>query len=256
MRFRWNPSLPRNELEQCLLSANLSLLEGDRFDRLGSSLKPSQVHHLLARRLDVSSKTSFEEVLADRTRNLGAATFEESEAYEAFAGAFEYDSRFESEEDGVLDPDAVESLSGICGLLRQALESRTPATKLSAMHFTSMARDIQKAAFLVRLGLAAGYLGMEDAGIQLKFLQSIAAARYASWTDFSLSGILGMAMCNRRNAFVAADWKPVLQSHFVVAKWDVELPIRFGSSQSAPQRINRRIESGSTLELEWADVAS
>src|SRR6185312_9457598 len=88
-----------------------------------------------------------------------------------------------------------------------------------------VAWDVQQAAYVVRLGRAAGYLSRSMAESTLARLQHAARGHYTSWTDYSLSALLGMGL---RGRFDLAEWHRVARSHDALMTAHAELLRRTG----------------------------
>jgi hypothetical protein len=94
-----------------------------------------------------------------------------------------------------------------------------------------VAWDVQQVAYVVRLGRAVGYLSRSMAESTLARLQHAARAHYTSWTDYSLSAMLGMGL---RGRFDLVEWHRVAQSHELLLTRHADL-LRRVSFRRRPQ---------------------
>ncbi|MBT2324409.1 DUF1266 domain-containing protein [Variovorax paradoxus] len=199
------------------------MLEEDDFNQLGSSLGEERVSAVLMQHWRVQSKYECVWLVERWLQSVGNGFPAEKAAYAAWRSGH------------VVDSDAYAALHEICRFLVE--DARVVGAKqIRSVHLNPVAWEIQQAAYLVRLGYSAGYLSREDAQAALRRLQEAARAHYASWEDFSLSGLIVLGVRSPIDPFDLRDWRKIARSHEVLlraqpttlahaAQWRVFIPV-------------------------------
>ncbi|WP_185878994.1 DUF1266 domain-containing protein [Variovorax sp. MHTC-1] len=235
--FRPTEPVSPDQLFGYLLSANFAVLEGDDFNQLGSSLAKEQVEAILMQHWRVQRGCECVWLVERWLRSPGTGFPAERAAYAARRSGH------------VVDSDAYAALEEICRFLVQDARL-VEARQIRNVHLNPAAWEIQQAAYLVRLGFSAGYLSRAGAQAALKRLQEAARAHYASWEDFSLSGLIALGVRSPIDSFDLGNWRKIARSHEVLlgaqrttlahaARWKVFAAI--------PAPSIRRLEPGPQL---------
>ncbi|VTU39623.1 DUF1266 domain-containing protein [Variovorax sp. PBL-E5] len=216
----WMPAeqASADQLFGCLLSANLAVLADDDFKQLSSALSASRSRRMLAQQWKLNIAIECRRKIESWLGSPGAAEAEEREAWAAWREGRQVDS------------DAYRALSNGVAFLADA--GIVSAESVDARHLSMVAWDVQQAAYVVRLGRAAGYLSRSMAESALARLQHAARSHYMSWTDYSLSAILGMGV---RGRFDLVEWHRVAQSHELLLTTHAELLRRASFRRRLPE---------------------
>jgi hypothetical protein len=201
--YRPTEAMSQEQLFGCLLSGNFALLMRDNFNQLESSLPKARVEEILADLWAIQHPIELRYVLKDRLTRLGQMSPLESGAIAAWhAGhwaqsneyaALEQTCNFVTSRAHIVDDDA----------LRQA-------------HLSVLAWDVQQVAYLVRLGLAVGYVSRPLADSVFDVLRTRAQAEYASWQEYSLSALIGLGMRGSLETFDGTEWMQFARTHPVL----------------------------------------
>lgn len=195
--------ISEDQLFGLLLGANVALLEHDNFNQLASTLPRRRIPELLARYWNVCSARDFQRVIDDRLRTLGAVSAEEAEAFEAWRAGTP------------IDTEAYRSLRDVLVFLSVHAGIVKPGD-IRDQHCHLVAWDVQQVAYLLRLGFTMGYVSRETAWRTLNRLRQTARMRYASWTDYSLSALVGMGLRGVLDLDDVGDWYHIARSHTVL----------------------------------------
>ncbi|CAN5904438.1 hypothetical protein BH11PSE13_BH11PSE13_33320 [soil metagenome] len=167
------------ELFSYLLSGNLALIEKDNFNQIRSSLSIEQIRLALFRHWQIKGPEDFSVALQQAFFQLGDTSAIERQAFDAWnTGAACITSNY------IKLFDVCKFLSVDAGLI--------DASRIGARLLDMTAWDIQRTAYLVRLGYASHYIQRDAAAQSLRRLSATARAHYDSWGDFSLSALIGM----------------------------------------------------------------
>ena len=196
-------AISEDQLFGLLLGANVALLEHDNFNQLASTLPRRRIPELLARYWNVCSARDFQRVIDDRLRSLGAVSAEEAEAFEAWRAGTP------------IDTEAYRSLRDVLVFLSVHAGIVKPGD-IRDQHCHLVAWDVQQVAYLLRLGFTMGYVSRETAWRTLNRLRQTARMRYASWTDYSLSALVGMGLRGVLDLDDVGDWYHIARSHTVL----------------------------------------
>lgn len=188
------------QLAAYLLSANLALLANDDFNQLESALSPRRVRQVLRRQWKIGSHKDFERTLGERLNWCGTGTPDEMKALAAWR-----EGRRHPGTAGV-------ALDGICKFLSVQAGIVAPRS-IGACHMNLMAWDVQQLAYMVRLGAARGYLARPRAQSLLAMLHREARMHYTSWSDYSLSSLIGMGLRSPVDLHEANGWHLIAASH-------------------------------------------
>jgi hypothetical protein len=235
--FRPTEPVSPDELFGYLLSANFAVLEEDDFNQLGSSLAEERVQAILMQHWRVQRGCECVWLIERWLQSLGTGFPVERAAYAAWRSGH------------VVDSDSYAALLEICRFLAQDARL-VEARQIQDVHLNPVAWEVQQAAYLVRLGFSAGYVSRKDAQAALKRLQEAARAHYASWEDFSLSGLIALGVRSPIDSFDLVNWRKIARSHEVLlraqrttlahaARWKVFTPV--------PVPSNRRLEPSPQL---------
>jgi hypothetical protein len=187
--FEPTEPMSREQLFQSMLSANFALLLHDDFNQLGSSLPDEQAREILAIHWGVGSMPTYRVELETQLRRLG-------------------DSQ-----------------------IRRALPTARPRTNVEHPEFVTpgvpaghfdllthdqisvLAWDIQQLAYLVRLGYKVDYLPRDYAQAILQDIAALARSHFSSWSDYSLSALVGMRLRGPMEIFGVSEWNRFSQTH-------------------------------------------
>ncbi|VTU14237.1 hypothetical protein SRS16CHR_00992 [Variovorax sp. SRS16] len=220
MRFRSIEDVSPHELFGYLLSANLALLARDNFNQLPSGLSQARIRHVLATRWRVSSSHACVRVIEQRRKWLGLTTPAEDEALSAWRSG------------RIVDSECYGALHDTCIFL--SLRARVVGMQeISEQHLCAMAWDIQQVAYLVRLGVAAGFVSRGRAENTLAGLQREARMHYSSWRDYSLSTLIGMGLRREVDAYDSETWWRIARSHKMLLE-DRHTPISHAAPWGPP----------------------
>jgi hypothetical protein len=209
------------QLATYLLSANLALLADDDFNQLKSALSKRRARGMLRRRWQIRSLQDFERTVADRLRWCGTGTPEEMRALAAWR-------------DGRSQPSAAyASLDGICKFLSVHV-GIVDERGIGACHLNLAAWDVQQLACIVRLGAALDYLPRAGAQALLTMLHQEARRHYTSWSDYSLSALIGMGMRSPVDLHASARWHRIASSHAALLRTPTSPMARAGLWSTAP----------------------
>jgi hypothetical protein len=212
-----------------LLSANFAVLEEDDFNQLGSSLAKERVEAVLMLHWRVQHACECVWLIERWLQCLGTGFPAERAAYAAWRNGH------------VVDSNTYAALQETCRFLVH--DARVVGAKqINDVHLNPVAWEIQQAAYLVRLGFSAGYLSRKDAQAAITRFQEIARAHYASWEDFSLSGLIALGVRSPIDTFDLGNWRKIARSHEVLrraqrttlahaARWKVCTPVAAPSSR-------------------------
>jgi len=196
-------ALAADQLFGLLLGANLAVLEHDDFNQLASKLPRRRIRKVLARYWNVQSARGFRRVVDERLRELGAMSWEEAAAIEAWQRGEPADS------------DAYRSLHDVLFFL--SMHARiVRSDEMRDQHFRMLAWDVQQLACLLRLGFTLGYVSREAVWQTLDQLQRMARASYTSWKDYSFSALVGMGLRGVIDLDDIGDWYRIARSHTVL----------------------------------------
>jgi hypothetical protein len=238
--FEPTEAMSADQLFCCLLSGNFALLMQDNFNQLDSSLSKGRVARILAQHWAIHSATDFHGVLETRLARMGEMSPSEKRAVAAWLMGAQADSN------------EYAALEQTCMFV--ALQARIAAVdELQHSHLGVLAWDIQQAAYLVRLGLAAGFVSRDLAEWVLDSLRTRARSRYASWKDFSLSALIGLGMRGSLEIFDSTEWTRFARTHTVLLDQH-RSPIR--SAASWRDTAVRQVESGPRCPLQAAQLAA
>lgn len=219
------------QLASYLLSANLALLAGDDFNQLNSALSKRRARRLLRRQCKIRSLGDFERTLADRLRWCGTGTPEEMQALAAWRDGRSHGSS------------AYEALGDICKFLSLHARLVDPSA-IGASHLNLTAWDVQQLAYIVRLGATLDYLPPVGARALLTMLHQEARTHYTSWSDYSLSSLIGMGMRSPVDLQAPEGWHRIASSHAALLRtptspmaqvglWSTE-PVALSSTDALP----------------------
>lgn len=200
--FKPTERMSADDLFDCLLSANLALLERDDFNQLGSALGRRRVEVILANHWRVHSRNECLRAIEQRMRCLGVASASEEAAAAAWLRG------------AVIPSPAYDALRGVLAFLED--EGLADLRRVSGRHLTPMASDIQQVAYLARLGFSAGHLSREYTREVLNRLRRMARAHYTCWEMFSLSALIGMGLRNGLDPYDLGAWPLMARSHRVL----------------------------------------
>lgn len=191
-----------------LLSGSLAVLEQDDFNQPESALPIRRAQQLLLRYWGIESRESWLKAIDSRLRSLGVRSPREQAMVDQWREATFSDTQGH-------DP-----LQDVCTFL--TMEACVVGVReIHAHHLNPIAWDIQQAAYMVRLGLTAGYVPKGVAQSAMDCLQSAAQVHYASWTDYFLSSLIGMGLRHHVDIFSPGDWHRIAQTYTVlVTSWD------------------------------------
>lgn len=225
-----------DDLFNCLLSGNVAWLEQDDFNQVASALGRLRVRSILSQHLGVTRREECVSALDLRLRKLGVESLAERAAFDAWHRGT------------VLESDAYDALARCCTFLTSEVAA-VKAGDIQPVHLTTLACDIQHAAYLARLGLRGRMLKREEGLAVLRQLSQMARARFDSWSDFSLSALVGMGIRSRLDPFDDEEWRRMAQSHRVfvdaerrlrrlAGEWSVT-PVRPAHLRPVPEAVNQ-----------------
>jgi hypothetical protein len=222
-----------------LLSANFAVLEGDDFNQLGSSLAKELVEAVLIQHWRVQRGCECVWLVERWLRSLGTGF--PAAAYAAWRSGH------------VVDSDAYAALEEICRFLVQ--DARVvEARQIQNVHLNPAAWEIQQAVYLVRLGFSAEYLSRANAQAALRRLQEAARAHYASWEDFSLSGLIALGVRGPIDSFDLVNWRKIARSHEVLLRAQrttLAHAVRWKVFTAVSAPSSRRLEPAPQLAEAW-----
>lgn len=198
-----------------LLSANLALLEHDNFNQLASALPHDRIRAILAAHWNIDSAATCGATLFGKLRSLGRASPDEAAAFSAWAAGTT-----------AITP-AFAALHDVCRFLSLDAQVAKPH-RLAGHAFSLAAWDIQQVAYIARLGVAVGFVSRDIAEDVLDELKLHARLACRSWSDFSLSMLVGMGMHSPVDAFDVGGWNEFARSHGVLLESHATL-LRFAS---------------------------
>lgn len=201
--FRPRGAFTPSELFGCLLSGNLAVLERDDFNQLASALPVRRAQMLLRIYGSIESRDGWWRSIENRLGHLGELSSRE----EALIAQWHPES--------FQDTEGRDPLQDVCTFLASEA-CVVSAGAIQSHHLNPMAWDVQQAAYMVRLGLSAGYVEMAPAQAMMIQLQREALQHYASWPDYFLSSLVGMGLRHHVDVFSPGDWHRIAQSYTVL----------------------------------------
>lgn len=207
VKFKLEASASHAELFSCLLSGNIALIEKDNFDQLASSLPAERVQEALFRYWKIEGPESFSVGLQRAFFQLGDTYLIERQAFGAWNTGFACNT-----------PTYIR-LFDVCRFLSVNAALIEPG-RIGARQLNMSAWDIQRLAYLVRLGYAAHYMPRDAALQSLRRLSVAARAHYTSWEDFSISALIGMGVRSEVDVLEASVWHGFAQTHVAMTAAD------------------------------------
>ncbi len=191
------------ELFSYLLSGNLALIEKDNFNQLRSSLPMERIRQVLMRYWQIKGPEDFSVGLQQSLFQLGDPCALERQAFDAWnSGAACNTAQY------IRLFDVCKFLSVDAGLI--------DASHIGPRQLDMTAWDIQRTAYLVRLGYAAHYIQRDGAMQCLRRLSAAARAHYGSWEDFSISALIGMGTRSDVEVSQAKVWHAYARTHLAL----------------------------------------
>lgn len=185
------------------LSGNLALIEKDDFNQLRSSLSMEKIREVLFRYWQIKGPEDFSVSLQQAFFQLGDTSAIEQHAFDgwntgAACNTAHYIRLF----------DVCKFLSVDAGLIN--------ASRIGSRQLNMTAWDIERTAYLVRLGYASHYIQRDGAVQSLRRLSAAAKERYGSWEDFSISALIGMGTRSAVEVSQANVWHAYARTHLAL----------------------------------------
>lgn len=226
------------EIFSCLLSGNIALIEKDNFDQLASSLSSEKIQQALFRYWQIEGPESFSVGLQQAFFQLGDTHAIEREAFSAWNTGFACNTA------------TYIRLFDVCKFLSVNAALIEPG-RIGARQLNMTAWDIQRLAYLVRLGHAAHYMSRDAALQSLRRLSVAARAHYASWEDFSISALIGMGVRSEVDVLQASVWHDFAQTHVALTAVDGApfAQVAWTPGVQAPKQVPRQTHVARTNPL-------
>ena len=191
------------ELFSYRLSGNLALIEKDDFNQLRSSLSMKRIREVLFQYWQIKGPEDFSVSLQQAFFQLGDTSAIEQQAFDAWnTGAACNTANY------IRLFDVCKFLSVDAGLIN--------ASRIGSRQLDMTAWDIERTAYLVRLGYASHYIQRDGAAQSLRRLSTAAKARYDSWEDFSISALIGMGIRSDVEISQANVWHSYARTHLAL----------------------------------------
>ena len=187
LSFEPTEPMSREALFEVMLSANFALLMHDDFNQLGSALPHEQAHEMLEVHWGVDSKDAYRIELEARRRRLADLQVRAARRSPRLRASTDH-------------PEFVTPRFVDLDLLTHD-------------QISALAWDIQQLAYLVRLGHKVDHLPRDHAEAVLQDVAALARSHFSSWSDYSLSALVGMRLRGPFEIFGVSEWNRFSQSH-------------------------------------------
>lgn len=203
MKLKPTEDVSPPELFSYLLSGNLALIEKDDFNQLRSSLSIDQIRQVLSRHWQIKGPEDFSVGLQQSLFQLGDACALERQAFDAWNSG------------GACNTAHYIRLFDVCKFL-SVDAGLIDASRIGPRQLDMTAWDIERTAYLVRLGHAAHYIQRDSAMQCLRRLSAAARAHYNSWEDFSISALIGMGIRSDVEVSQVNVWHAYARTHLAL----------------------------------------
>lgn len=202
-KLKSTEDLSTEELFSYHLSGNLALIEKDDFNQLQSSLGNERIRKVLFHHWKIKGPEDFSVGLQQAFFQLGDTSAVEQQAFDAWnTGA-------------ACNTATYIKLFDVCKFL-SVDAALIDASRIGPRQLDMTAWDIERTAYLVRLGYASHYIQRDGAMQSLRRLSAAARAHYDSWEDFSISALIGMGMRSDVPVSEANAWHACARTHLAL----------------------------------------
>jgi hypothetical protein len=234
--FRPTEPVRPEQLFGYLLGGNFALLLRDDFNQLPSALPSRRIHQLLQEHWRIETETDCERVIRSRIEGLGRLSPAEKRAIAAWMI------------DAPIDSSEYMALEDTCRFI--ALRARlAQVDALRHDHLSILAWDMQQLACLVRMACAVGWVTRASADEVLSMLKARARASFASWSDYSLCGLVGLGLRGSLDVFDRTEWTQFARSHSVFLD-KRHTPTRHASRWGSVPSQHGRAQAGTAASFE------
>ncbi len=203
LEFKLREIISPEELFIYRLSGNLALIEKDDFNHLKSSLSDEKIFQLLFDHWKIREREEFSVGLQQSFFQLGDTSDLEQQAFDAWnTGA-------------ACNTASYIRLFDVCKFL-SVDAALVNASSIGPRQLNMTAWDIERTAYLVRLGYAANFIERDGAIQSLRRLSAVAREHYRSWEDFSISALIGMGTRSDVEVSQASIWHAYASTHLVM----------------------------------------